>query len=227
MASRVLAIWCMDWPAVAAAGRVTAPLELPVHGQAATSAIAFSAPEHARQGIEGRWYLVRLRAEVTLARESRSGTVYVTASTNGRAAASAELRVRAGRHKRPRIAWNTLDLVRGVVLGDVDVRGQGRAAEGPQVDVDDHVLDPGCRGQGRRGGELDVVTLAVAERHGVDRIVIAASEGQAGGRIQPAREQDDGGRPRSGGPRNGGAIGDRHRAFEGSAALPPNARSIR
>ena len=82
------------------------------------------------------------------------------------------------------------ELVGRVVLGHVDVGGQRRAAERPQVDVDDHVaLDArGCRDP-RGGLELELVALPVAEAQRVNGVPLALGDRQHRGRVEPAAEQ--------------------------------------
>ena len=71
--------------------------------------------------------------------------------------------------------------------------GQRRAAEGAQVDVDDHVLDARRPRPRRRGAvELDRVALAVAEAEGHRGEALGPGDGQAGGGVEPAAEQHDG-----------------------------------
>src|SRR6185437_4416521 len=45
---------------------------------------------------------------------------------------------------------------------------------------------------GRAAGELDLVALAVVERHRLDRVEAVERPGEAGGRILPAGKDDDG-----------------------------------
>ena len=62
----------------------------------------------------------------------------------------------------------------GPVLGDLDVGGEGRAAERPEVDRDDLVLgDAGTLRDAFRSVEFGGVPLPVAEAEGVDFEAIA------------------------------------------------------
>ncbi len=76
--------------------------------------------------------------------------------------------------------------------GDVGI-GQRRAAKARQVQAEGAV---GCRAQVVRhalcGLQFDVVTLTVVQRQAVAAIAFGLGDGQHGGRIQPAVEQDDG-----------------------------------
>ena len=75
-------------------------------------------------------------------------------------------------------------------LGHGDVRGQRRAADGAQIEIDDVVRRGAQRGGDARGGrELDGVALAVAEAERVTAASRCAGHGQRRGRIDAARQQ--------------------------------------
>ena len=71
--------------------------------------------------------------------------------------------------------------------------GQGRAAELAEFDAGEAVL-PGAKGFGDafRCRQLGDMALAVGDGQGVGFKTLLAGDGQAGGGIQPARQQDDG-----------------------------------
>ena len=78
-------------------------------------------------------------------------------------------------------------------LGTSMSRGQRRAADGAQVEVDAPVRGGAQRGgHARRGLELDLVALAVAEAERVTALALGPGHGQRGGRVEAAREQHDG-----------------------------------
>src|SRR5579883_1726565 len=82
----------------------------------------------------------------------------------------------------------------GAAFGDVDVGGEGGAAEGVEGDFgDDVALDADGAGDAAGGVELDAVALAVLEGERVAGVAVAAGEGEAGGGVQTAREQAHGG----------------------------------
>ena len=107
------------------------------------------------------------------------------------------------------------------VLGHGEVGGERRAAEGAEVDVDDHVPpDAEPLGDPARRLELDRVALAVADAQRVHVEPVAPRDGGGGGRVQPAAQQDDGL-----GKRHAGKLAEREAVMSGRAGRPSRNRS--
>ncbi len=111
--------------------------DLPTDAKRSGHSIELSFPPGARQGPD-RWYLIRLHFEVQLSRRTGSGFVYMGGATNGRAGELVELRVRRRAARPLRIAWNSLDLIRGAATGTV----RGRTVE---LDVQNYLQNKGVR----------------------------------------------------------------------------------
>jgi hypothetical protein len=116
---------------------VQGSLELPTNVERGERSIAYTLPARAGQGPD-RWYRVRQHFELRLRPATRSGIVYVTASTNRRAAVMVELKVRRSRGRHPEVVWTSLDLVRGARRCTT----RGRAVT---VDVENYLQDRGVR----------------------------------------------------------------------------------
>jgi hypothetical protein len=77
--------------------------------------LPYRLPAGARQGPD-HWYLIHLHFIIIFAPASGPGRAYVIGLTNDHAAAQIQFRQRRPhRHGTPRIAWNSLDLIRGEV----------------------------------------------------------------------------------------------------------------
>ena len=120
-------------------------LDLAAHPRRDGRSVRYRLPAGARQG-PARWYLVHVHFRATLSRHTKSGLVYVTASTDGRAGHMVTLRIRRRPGRQSRIAWTTLDLIRGGVRGVV----RGRTVE---LDVENYVQNRGVRSLPRERGE--------------------------------------------------------------------------
>ena len=71
------------------------------------------------------------------------------------------------------------------MLGDVNFRGEGGAAEGTEIDVGDaEGVGPEVGGDAFGGDEFLVVALAVIERQGVGFKAFLAGDGEAGGGLE-------------------------------------------
>ncbi len=81
----------------------------------------------------------------------------------------------------------------GAVLGDIDVGGEGGAADGAEVDGDDAVVGRAeVAGDLFGGDELVAMALAVVEGEGVAGEAGLAGYGENGGAVEAAGEEDDG-----------------------------------
>jgi hypothetical protein len=146
------------------AGRVI--LRAPGEVQAAR----FRLPSGAKQG-DGRWYLLRLRFALTFAADTPEGIAYVSASTNGRAAAQIKARALPGA-----VEWSSV----GLIDGRVERRTRGRRIE---VDFRNYLQLSGVR--------PGLNTLSVRlERVGpvrVERLEVFPDSGIERTRLAPAR----------------------------------------
>ena len=80
----------------------------------------------------------------------------------------------------------------GPVLGHVDVRGQRRAADGPEVHGDHpHVLDALRPRHDPRALELHPMTLPVVHQEAAAEEPLASGRSPARRRVQPARQEND------------------------------------
>ena len=105
-------------------------------------------------------------------------------------ASADRIRVWEGEHARSQgLRWPILlALAFGAVLGHRHVAGQRRTAEDAQVDIHEDVTnDAEVSGHALGGGDLHLVTLAVAERQGMDLEAFMLGDGQGGGGIQATR----------------------------------------
>lgn len=81
----------------------------------------------------------------------------------------------------------------GAILGNIDVGGERGAADGTEVDGDDAVVDRAENARDLLGGdEFVAVALAVIEGEGVTCESGLARDGECGGTVQAAGEEDDG-----------------------------------
>src|SRR5205814_8558699 len=90
--------------------------------------------------------------------------------------------------------WNPgRELRRGAIFRDRDLVRERGAAEPTQIEFKDlvptHVERPGDAAGGR---DLDLVTLAVAERERIDLKPLLLGRGQGRARVDPAAQQCDG-----------------------------------
>src|SRR6266480_4141922 len=78
------------------------------------------------------------------------------------------------------------------ILRHGDIAGERRAAEFPQVDVEDDMLGGAeVLGHASRGIELGGVALAVAKRQSVAVEALALRDRERGGGVEAAGEEDD------------------------------------
>jgi hypothetical protein len=150
-------------------------IELPVDREVARRAVEFRLPRGARQGPR-TWYLIRLRLAVELAPSTGRGTVLVSGSTNGRAAAQVEIEPRLGRGSRVWTWWSTVDLLKGFTARTVKSR---RVV----VNYLNYLQDRGVR----RG--LNRLTFQI-EQYGkvrLSRAVVLPASGLEVSRLSPAQ----------------------------------------
>src|SRR5439155_19724780 len=97
------------------------------------------------------------------------------------------------RHIRDRYVRSRL--ARRPLLRYGDIGGDCRAPEPAQVEFDDFMPgDLERAGDASSGLDLLFVPLAIAKRECVDRKTVALCQGERGGRIDAATQQDDGSR---------------------------------
>ena len=86
------------------------------------------------------------------------------------------------------------NLLRTAMLGHRHVAGQRRATNGPHVQAQD-AMTGHADGLGNRLGRCQflTLTLAIVKREGVAVVALRLGQGQTGGRIQPATEQNNSG----------------------------------
>lgn len=112
-------------------------LSIPLHHEPATASVHYRLPPGAKQGRR-QWYLMHLHFAITFAQGSKSGLAYVSGLTDRRAAAQVQFRLRPGEDGRRRIAWQSLDLIRGEVK-------QATSSRTVQVDFKNYLQLAGVR----------------------------------------------------------------------------------
>jgi hypothetical protein len=138
--------------------------DVPEHGRRSSVTLHYRLPPGSRQG-RGLWYLIRLHFAISFRSGTGAGNAWVSAVTNDYAGVLVKFTRRQGDR---RLAWNSLDLIRGWI----DRTTGSRTVE---VDVNNYLPFRGVRpGQNsytvtlRRAGALRVDRLKVFEDSGLE-----------------------------------------------------------
>lgn len=151
-------------------GRWTLPqlgsggFDVPLHRALAGVTIRYRLPPDAKQG-DGLWYLIRLHFAIRFKRGAGAGNAWLSAVTNDYAGVQVKF-TRAGGSQR--VAWNSLDLIRGWV-------DRTTASRRVEANLDNYLPYRGVR----PGRNTFTVALRRAGALEVDRLRVFADSGLA------------------------------------------------